>query len=253
MFRSFPSKSIITQSFWIDVQINKLAAQIHIRPKFETHSNPNTEVLSVNGFPRSGNTALWFLMKSAKKENTNLLSHTHDVIDLKIQLDNGSKCLVPFRSPMETVASLAVYRSIENNERAIRSYLKSWIVWHKMCLKLVNDSNLFLIDFKLITENLGSVLNWSFLNNCLNNSFIYDEDVFRVNLEKELALHDGQGYNSDGTQPFRTISMPNASRSAILNDIKVRIRENENFNDLRQEAEALHQSLIHQVKNSSSS
>ena len=88
MFRTFPSKPIITKLFWIDVPINRLAAHLGIRPKFEISNGANTKIISVNGFPRSGNTALWFLIKSAKKTTTKLMSHAHDVIDLKIQLDN---------------------------------------------------------------------------------------------------------------------------------------------------------------------
>jgi hypothetical protein len=247
MFRTFPTRAIITKSFWIDVPINRLAAQLHIRPKFETFHSADTKVLSVNGFPRSGNTSLWFLLKSAKKTNTELLSHAHDVIDLKIQLVNGSKCLVPFRNPIETIASLAVYRSTENDDRAIRTYLKSWILWHSMSLKLLSYSNLHFVEFNEITKDLGSILNWSSLDSFINHSFIYNEDEFRANMEKELSTHDGQGYNSNGTQPFRTISMPNISRDAILEELKSKITNDDKLSELRAEATSIYQSLVDQI------
>lgn len=107
-------------------------------------------------------------------------------IDLKVQLDNGATCLVPFREPIDAVIGLAVYGSKENDGRAVRSYLKSWIVWHKMCLELSKYPNIHFVGFDEITSNLSSVLSWKSLDAFLDHDFVYDEDTFSVRLTRNL-------------------------------------------------------------------
>lgn len=244
MFRAFPSKTIVTQSFSIDVPINRVAALLRIRPKFETFDDTNVKVISVNGYPRSGNTTLSYLLRNAKRADTKLLSHLHDVIDLKMQLDNGATCLVPFRKPIDAIASLAVHRSRENDARAIRSYLKSWIVWHKMCLKLDNYPNIHFVGFDEITRNLSSILSWKSLDTFLDHDYVYDENTFSVYLNRELSTIDGQGYNSDGTPSFRTLSIPDTLRSSLLDELKRRIADDGSLDILKSRANTLYFALV---------
>lgn len=105
--------------------------------------------LITTGYPRSGNTFLTFSLKSLyfPTEKKNQSFHT------LLTLSQVDKCFVPFRNPLDSIASWKVHREGDDLIFDIKFYSR----FYKGILQ--NLDKVILMDFDYFTKNLDYIKN----------------------------------------------------------------------------------------------
>ena len=138
------------------------------------------EFLITSGFPRSGSTylnqALHLLYYPNEEPNWN----RHTVV----AIENSNKIIVPFRNPLDCIASWHNYPS----QGILESDIKFYIRFHTAILN--NISKVVLMDFDFFTKDLDYIKDKVFKNFSIDtNRYVGDEQV------KQAMLREGKEIN----------------------------------------------------------
>ena len=139
------------------------------------------EFLITSGFPRSGSTylnqALHLLYYPNEEPNWN----RHTVV----AIENSNKIIVPFRNPLDCIASWHNYPS----EGILESDIKFYIRFHTAILS--NLSKVVLMDFDFFTKDINYINDKVFKNFGITTSaYVTDDEIKQAMLanDKEINL-----------------------------------------------------------------
>jgi hypothetical protein len=104
------------------------------------------EVLVTSGFPRSGNTYLNYALKSLYYPNNEVNLNKHTVF----AVEQSTKIMVPFRAPLDCIASWNNYPSNYGLDMDIKYYLR----FYNYC---INNPKVIFMNFDYFTTDLDYI------------------------------------------------------------------------------------------------
>jgi hypothetical protein len=206
--------------------LNKKNLSTHIRLP------DNRDDFYFEGYPRSGNTYVYGLMKSLYPE-TKSCSHLHTIAGLKIAQTKGVPAIVIIRQPEDAIASNLFTKTngkeqdLEN--KMLTEVIEDWIVFYSYVLKSLNSKNnhkskqrLHIIFFdKFLSDKYNEMNKISlFLNNDDLNLEIF-KDVSE-NFDETMKLKE----NNKG---IASSSLPSEKRKKFKMDRMEKIKNHPKF------------------------
>lgn len=139
------------------------------------------ELLITSGYPRSGSTYL--------NQALNLLYYPERQVNLNehtvITITNGNNIIVPFRKPLDAIASWKIYPLESTLDQDIKFYIR----FHKAVLD--NLYKVILMDFDYFTKDIDYIKNKVFKNFGIGtDNYVTDAQVKKAMLAngKEINL-----------------------------------------------------------------
>ena len=176
---------------------------------------PSAEtVLTIEGYPRSGNTYAFYIARELLGASDIIASHYHNIAALKSSKDLHIPTVVLVRDPAAAVVSLAQMDQVESDATSIRRRLKEWIDFYEFVKS--SASELHIYSFESLTQN--SLYFASYLRELLGLE-ISDADLESCVKEAELKLR-----SNESTKPTSGSSLPAQeraiSKAKILNLVR---------------------------------
>ena len=136
--------------------------------------------LITSGYPRSGNTYLNEALNHLYYSKDDFFWNRHEVV----AIEKADLILVPFRKPIDSIASWHNYPSSHNLELDVKYYIRFYTA------VLDNLNKVVLMDFDFFTKDIDYIKDKVFKNYGLTTSrFVTDEDV------KQAMLTNGKEIN----------------------------------------------------------
>lgn len=175
---------------------------------------PNSATqLHLTGFPRSGNTYCFNLMR-CELPDIRVSTHIHTISSIRLAFRHNVPIVVIVRSPEETVVSLRVFKELSSfNESAL--LLDDYIEYHEYVLK--NSRRLTILRFEDAVSDGTLVLK-------------VVSDTLKLNLEdKTIAAMAASANESfkvrEKTKDIRMSSLPNQERSIMKAKYRDEVRK----------------------------
>lgn len=158
--------------------------------------------LITSGFPRSGNTFLNYALKSIyfPEEKVNNVHHT------LLTIEENTKVIVPYRHPLDCIASWYLHREGDDLYQDIKYYLR----FHNGVLDNLNK--VILLDFNIFTNDL------SYVKTVLKNEY-------GINPVVDCTIKDIKESMSDGHKKY---NLPQGNKEK-LDSVKQKLLQIKEF------------------------
>lgn len=232
---------ILKNNFLIDgircsifTNLSLFKAYAKLRPKWASGLVSQKSEITIEGFPRSGNTFAVAAFCYAQKRSVIVARHTHAPAQIDLALKYGIPVILLKRDPMSSISSLLVRERDLPVDLAIKRYM--WYYSNVMKYR----EKVVVVDFSDLISNYASEINkvnvlyGTNFNSYVNNK-INDAKVFEI-VEK-MEEEDAQG-------PLREthVSRPSISRKNTVLNIKSILR-NRNYSFAMKKCGNLYKSL----------
>lgn len=166
----------------------------------------NTD-LCIEGYPSSGNTFIYFLIKSLNP-SLRIGNLTHSIANVKLALKYNIPCVVLIREPLEAISS----RIVRFKQNIVhKKYIEEYIDFYKIVLD--SKEKVIVINFNQIKENLTESIR--LISKQTNFPFPLNLLEERVN-EVKIFLKV-RGYEDGNPE---NISLPNEKRNEMKQKVK---------------------------------
>lgn len=203
---------------------------IFIKNKFKypnNIANENTDII-LEGYPRSGNSYLYLLIKQLNP-NIKISSHTHMIVHIKHGISLNKKIIVLIRSPLAACSSRLVFQKNLTPALALKDYIKFYSYIRKN-----QDEVLIINSDKMFSDNL-------YIIHKLKNTTY--KKKFDISINQDAIFNDLKKENDDISKRQETLGYPNSKKNELKKIKEQEILSNHKNKTLLKKCQLLYDEL----------